>query len=129
MAGREFRNMYTVITYKDRNGNDRVAEYISWLNEKMDASKDARIRYKKIMEYIGQLQAYGTAAGKPAVGHITGTDLWELRPTSDRIFFVRWENNTFVLLHHFIKKSRKTPPREIERAQRNLVDFMERYGG
>ena len=118
--------MYQVITYKDRNGKDEVAEYISELNEKMSTNKDARIRYKKIMEYIGQLQTYGVAVGKPTIDHITGTDLWELRPTSDRIFFAYWEDNTFVLLHHFVKKTQKTPPREIAQAQRNLKDFLER---
>lgn len=120
--------MYQVITYKDRNGKDEVAEYINGLNKKMETSKDARIRFKKIMEYIGQLQTYGVAAGKPAIDHITGTDLWELRPTSDRIFFVYWKDNVFVLLHHFVKKSQKTPQREIGRAQRNLKDFIERHG-
>ena len=120
--------MYKAITYKDRAGNDKVAEYIQELNSKMTTNKDARIRYKKIMEYIGQLQTYGVAAGKPAIEHITGTDLWELRPTSDRIFFAYWKDNIFVLLHHFVKKSQKTPPREIERAERNLKDFLERYG-
>ncbi|MDR1194622.1 MAG: type II toxin-antitoxin system RelE/ParE family toxin [Peptococcaceae bacterium] len=94
----------------------------------MAMSKDARIRYKKIMEYIGQLQAYGVAAGEPAMKHIKNTELWELRPTSDRIFFAYWKDNIFVLLSYFVKKSRKTPPREIERAERNLKDFLERYG-
>ena len=121
--------MYKVITYRDNAGNDEIAKYISELNSKMATNKDARVRYKKIMEYIGQLQAYGVAAGKPAVEHITGTELWELRPTSDRIFFAYWKDNVFVLLHHFVKKSQKTPSREIERAERNLRDFLERYGG
>ncbi|GHV54070.1 hypothetical protein FACS1894216_13310 [Synergistales bacterium] len=80
------------------------------------------------MEYIGQLKTHGIAAGKPAIEHITGTELWELRPTNDRIFFVYWKDDTFVLLHHFVKKTRKTPPREIARAERNLKDFLERYG-
>lgn len=120
--------MYKVITYKDRSGNDEVAEYVGELNRKMETNKDARIRYKKIIEYIGQLQTYGVAAGEPAIKRIKGTELWELRPTSDRIFFAYWKDNVFVLLHHFVKKSQKTPPREIERAQRNLNDFLERYG-
>ena len=79
--------MYQVITYKDGVGNDEIADFIQELNNKMVTNKDARIRYKKIMEYIGQLQAYGVAAGKPAVEHITNTEIWELRPTRDRIFF------------------------------------------
>jgi len=126
-VGRE-RYLYQVITYKDRNGKDEVAEYISDLNEKAATNKDARIRYKKIIEYIGQLQTYGVAAGKPAIDHITGTDLWELRPTSDRIFFAYWKKDVFVLLSHFVKKTQKTPPREIERAKRNLKEFLERHG-
>lgn len=120
--------MYTIITYKDRAGNDEIAEYIKDLNGKIATNKDARIHYKKIMEYIGQLKTYGVAIGEPAVKHITNTDLWELRPTSDRIFFAYWKDNVFVLLSHFIKKTRKTPVREIERAERNLEDFLERYG-
>jgi phage-related protein len=114
--------------YKDQNGKDEVADYIQELNLKMATNKDARIRYKKILEYIGQLKTYGVAAGKPAIEHITGTELWELRPTNDRIFFAYWKDNIFVLLHHFTKKSQKTPPREIEAAKRKLNDFLERFG-
>ncbi|MDR1953528.1 MAG: type II toxin-antitoxin system RelE/ParE family toxin [Clostridiales Family XIII bacterium] len=120
--------LYKVITYKNRNGKDEVAEYINELNEKMGTNKDARIHYKKMMEYIGQLQTYGVVVGKPAIEHMTGTDLWELRPTNDRILFAYWTDNVFILLHHFTKKTQKTPPREIERAQRKLKDFIERYG-
>jgi phage-related protein len=119
--------LYKVITYKDRAGNDEVADYIQGLNGKMATNKDARIRYKKIMEYIGQLQTYGVAAGEPAVKHIRNTGLWELRPTSDRILFAYWKDDIFVLLSHFAKKTQKTPAREIERAERYLEDFRERY--
>jgi phage-related protein len=120
--------LYKVITYKDRAGNDEIAEYIQELNEQMTTNKDARIRYKKIMEYIGQLQTYGVAAGKPAIERITNSELWELRPVRDRIFFAYWKDNIFVLLHHFVKKTQKTPPQEIKQAERNLKDFRERYG-
>lgn len=55
-----------------------------------------------------------------------GNNLWELRPIRDRIFFVSWENNSYVLLHHFMKKTQKTPKNEIEKAKRNLQDLIER---
>ena len=118
--------MYQIITYKDKAGNDEVAEYIMELNAKMETSKDARIRYKKIMEYIGILKTYGTSAGEPYMKHITNTELWELRPTNDRIFFAYWKDDIFVLLSHFVKKGQKTPQREIDKALRNLKDFIER---
>lgn len=120
--------MYEVITYQDRTGKDKIAAYINELDKQSATSKDARIKYKKILEYMGQLKRYGVAAGKPAIEHITGTELWELRPINDRIFFAYWKDNTFVLLHHFVKKTQKTPPREIEQAERNLKDFLERHG-
>jgi len=117
--------MYEVVFYKDKKDNEPIKDYIYELSQKQN-SKGARIKLKKIFEYIGQLKTYGVSAGKPAIDHITGTDLYELRPTSDRIFFAYWKDNTFVLLHHFVKKTQKTPPREIEQAQRNLKDFLER---
>ena len=117
--------MYEIIFYKDKNDNSPIESYIYELSQKQH-SKDARIKLKKILEYIGQLKAYGVSAGKPAIDHITGTDLFELRPTTDRIFFAYWKDDTFILLHHFAKKTQKTPPREIEQALRNLKDFLER---
>jgi phage-related protein len=120
--------LYKVITYKDRAGRDEVAAYIQELNDKIAANKDARIKYSKILRYIDRLRTYGVAIGEPAVKHIAGTELWELRPLNDRIFFAYWKDNIFVLLSYFVKKSQRTPPREIERAERNLKDFLERYG-
>ena len=120
--------MYKVITYKDRDGNDQIVEFIQELNRKMATNKEARVRYKKIMEYIGQLQTYGVTIGKPVIEHITDTELWELRPIRERILFAYWKDDVFVLLHHFLKKTKKTPLREIEQAKRNLKDFKERYG-
>lgn len=117
--------MYEVVIYEDSGGNSPIKDYIYELSQKQN-SKDARIKLKKILEYIGQLKAYGVSAGKPAIDHIRGTDLYELRPTTDRIFFAYWKDDTFILLHHFVKKTQKTPPREIEQAQRILKDFLER---
>ena len=37
-----------------------------------------------------------------------------------------WSELT-ILLHHFVKKTQKTPKREIETAHRRLQDYKERY--
>ena len=120
--------MYRIITYKDRAGNDEVAEYIQELNKKIETSKDASIKYSKIIRYIDRLRKHGIAIGEPTIKHIEGTDLYELRPTDDRILFSYWKDNIFVLLSHFVKKTQKTPSREIKKAERNMKDFRERYG-
>ena len=119
------KKQYKVITYQDSAGNDEIKTYIYDLAQKQN-SKDSRVKLNKIMEYIGKLATYGVTIGKPAIDKITGTDLWELRPFRDRIFFAYWKNDIFILLHHFVKKTQKTPPHEIEQAQRNLTDFLER---
>lgn len=44
----------------------------------------------------------------------------------DRIFFIGWANGSYILLHQFIKKTQKTPAREIEKAKKELADIIER---
>lgn len=117
--------MYEVIFYKDANGNEPLKEYLYELKSKSLTSKRDRILMEKILAYIKVLQDYGTRAGYPVMKHLEG-DLWELRPLSNRIIFVYWKDDIFMLVHHFIKKTRKTPVREFEQARRNLKDFLER---
>ncbi|MDR2932344.1 MAG: type II toxin-antitoxin system RelE/ParE family toxin [Oscillospiraceae bacterium] len=119
--------MYEVEFYYDRNGRSKIVEYLDELKEKGGTSKTERINRDKILAYMMALKQYGTRIGQPIVKHIDGS-LWELRPLSNRIIFFYWKDNRFVLLHHFIKKTQKTPPREIEQARSKMKDFLERYG-
>lgn len=95
------------------------------MQAKGQTSKNDRIRSEKILTYIRVLQEYGTRASEPYVKHIED-DIWELRPLDDRIFFFYFKDNTFILLHHFLKKTKKTPRREIEQAKKNQTDHLER---
>ena len=117
--------MFAVDFYEDRQGRQPVRELLITLRNKSKTSKDARVQYHKILAYIRSLEEYGTRIGEPAVKHIEG-DLWELRPLSHRIFFFYWQDNRFILLHHYLKKTNKTPPKEIKQAKRNMQDYMER---
>ena len=115
--------MYKIHFYKDRNGNEPVLEYVNMLSEKKD--KDSRIKLNKIRDYVKALSEYGTRLGEPYIKHLGG-EIWELRPLRDRIFFVAWHDGRFVLLHSFMKKTQKTPAREIKKAKRELADMIER---
>lgn len=117
--------MYEVKFYHDRNGKSEIVDYLDGLSEKSETSKTDRINRNKILAYIGALEKFGTCIGEPMVKHIDGS-LWELRPLANRIFFFHWKENKFVLLHYYIKKSRKTPPQEIETARAKLKDFIAR---
>jgi len=115
--------MYNVFLYKDKNGGSAIGEYLHSLAAKKD--KDSRIKLQKIRDYIKYLRIHGTKAGEPFVKHLGG-DIWELRPIRDRILFAAWDGNSFILLHHFKKKTQKTPRQEIKQAERNLEDYRER---
>ena len=115
--------MYKVFYYKDRNGKSPIADYIRELSAK--GGKDSRVKLNKIYEYIKYLSEAGRQAGEPYIKHLDG-DIWELRPIRDRILFAEWDEQSFVLLHHFTKKTQKTPRREIDQARRNLADYRER---
>ena len=115
--------MHKIYFYKDKNGNEPVKEYINKLANRKD--KDSRIKLKKIMEYIKALSVHGLQVGEPYIKHISG-DIWEIRPIRDRILFAHWNGKDFILVHYFMKKTQKTPQREIEQAKRNLADYRER---
>lgn len=115
--------MHKIYFYRDRNGHEPVAEYIAKLAQK--SNKDSRIKLNKIRDYLKILSEYGTQAGEPYIKHLDG-DIWELRPLRDRILFVGFVNGSYVLLHQFMKKTQKTPAKEIEKAKREYADLIER---
>lgn len=115
--------MHKIYFYRDKNGVEPVYEYIKELKQRAD--KDSKIRAAKIQYHIQALSEYGTFIGAPMVKHLED-DIWELRPLQDRIFFAAWTDGGFILLHHFVKRSRKTPRREIDRAKRELAEMIER---
>ena len=81
----------------------------------------------KIGDYVKSLSKYGTRLGEPYVKHLDG-DIWELRPLKNRILFFGYDGEQFILLSHFIKKTQKTPKREIDKAKRRMKDYIERGG-
>lgn len=114
---------YEIIFYEDKNGVSPVFEYMKKLSNKKD--KNSRINHNKIFEYIGLLEKQGKDLGEPYIKHLEG-DIWELRPIRNRLLFATLIGNTIIILHYFIKKTQKTPKREIEQAKRNLQDTINR---
>jgi phage-related protein len=115
--------LYEINFYKDKDGKEPLKEYLIELSKKKD--KNSRININKIDDYIEALHLYGTAVGEPYIKHLDGK-IWELRPLRNRILFFGYDGESFVLLSHFIKKTQKTPQREIEKAKRLMNDYIER---
>lgn len=115
--------MYNIEFYQKENGEVPVLDFMRQLAD--EKSKDSRINLNKISQYIKVLESMGARAGEPFMKHLDG-EIWELRPIRNRIFFAAASENGFVLLHHFLKSTQKTPPREIEQAKREFADYLER---
>lgn len=113
---------HEIFFYKDKSGKEPVREFIEELSKKN--TKDSRINLNKIQDYIQILAKLGKNAGEPYIKHLDG-DIWELRPLKNRIFFVGYINDSFVLLHHFVKKTQKTPKKEISKAKKEYQEILE----
>jgi phage-related protein len=100
------------VFFKTDQGNEPVRE---WL---LSLPKSER---KIIGDGVLKVQ-YCWPIGKPLVGHLE-SGLWEVRSAvGDRIARVIFcvERRVMVLLHGFIKKTQKTPRREIDLAIRRM---------
>jgi len=53
-------------------------------------------------------------------------NIYELRPRDHRVLLFYWTGNRYIVTHIFVKKSNKTPVREIEKAERLMKDWMNR---
>jgi phage-related protein len=79
-----------------------------------------------IAHYIELLRMTGTLLTFPYVSKVTGHDnLWELRPKPNRLLYFAHTGRQFIILHAFRKKSKKTPRREIQTAERRMKRFLE----
>lgn len=87
----------------------------------------------KIYRTIDLLEQFGNDLHFPYTEKIKGEkykDLWELRIQQSnyifRIFYFVYLTNKCILLHGFIKKTNKTPTKELDIALNRLNDFLSR---
>ena len=117
--------MFNIDFYRTADGFSEVEAFLNKLQKKATTDKDARIQHKQVAQYIQLLADYGTRLGENVTKHLE-EDIWELRPGKNRVLFFYFKNNTFILLHFFRKKTKKTPRREIEKAKAERDDWKTR---
>lgn len=115
--------MYKIEFYETQDGESQIWDFLEDLRKKAATSKDARIQHKQASLYIELLQQNGIRLNENIAKYLED-GIWELRPGNNRIFYFFFQENTFVLLHQFRKKSQKTPKHEIERAKRERNDYL-----
>ncbi len=119
--------MYHVEFYETVDGKSELWDFLEDLRIKAAENKDARIQYKQISLYIQLLQDNGTRLNENITKYLDD-GIWELRPGNNRVMYFFFENDTFILLHQFRKKTQKTPKREIEKAKSERADYLSRKG-
>ena len=112
--------MYRVEFYEKASGESDVWDFLEELRTKAQRSKDARIQYKQVSFYIQLLQESGTLLPETVTKHLV-EDIWELRPGNNRVFYFCYEQGTFVLLHHFRKKSQKNRIEKLNAPRRSVM--------
>lgn len=105
----------TVIFYRSQSQKEPVREWLKSLSQE---------EKKLIGEAIKTVQ-FSYPIGMPLVRKIS-SDLWEVRVNLKdkiaRVFFTI-QDQSMILLHGFIKKSQKTPHKELEIAQTRLKNL------
>ena len=117
--------MYEIEFYETEDGKCPIWDFLEALRLKAPTNKDERIQHKQASLYIELLQQNGTHMNAEITKHLDD-GIWELRPGNNRVFYFFYQNDTYVLLHQFRKKSQKTPKREIEKAKAERNDYLRR---
>jgi phage-related protein len=112
MARRDWRVEY----YDTADGQPVVEEEIAAFGPKVLA---------RILRTVDLLEEFGVELGGEYIAHIRGK-IWELRASRYRVLYFAFTGRRFVLLRAFVKKTRKTPDKEIKIAQRRQKDFAAR---
>ena len=113
---------WTVEYYKDKEDIEPAADFIESL------PVNTRVKVFKIVKL---LKDYGVLLTEPYTKQIKGK-IRELRIKDNqgaiRVLYFTYTGRRFILLHGFIKKTDKTPVRDIEIAEKRLNDFIDRGG-
>ncbi len=105
--------------YTDQNGNKPVKEWLLALEIKTRA---------KLFRNIELLEKMGLSITEPYVKPLKDK-LYEVRVKDFRgiyrVIYFAHTGKRFILLHGFVKKTQKTPAKEIELASRRMKEMLQ----
>ena len=106
--------------YQKIDGTEPAVDFLKGLDDKMRA---------KMVRTIDLLEIHGTSLRAPE-SKIIEDGIFELRASfggnTTRILYFFFSGNTAVLTHGFVKKTQKTPKKEITRAKEYRIDYLRR---
>jgi phage-related protein len=106
--------------WRNLSGKAPVEKYIDEIDNKEERAE--------LLSALKVIQEYGTDTIGVEFRQIEGK-LWELKirihGNQHRIFYVVLKGNEMVLLHAYLKKTPKTPVKEIQTAKQRMKQLME----
>ena len=82
----------------------------------------------RFVRYAERMEEHGPDLGMPHT-RAMGSGLFELRLKAGegiaRVFYCTLIDRRIVMLHHFVKKSQKTPRKELDIARRRMKEMTE----
>lgn len=110
----------TILYYTTTSGDNPVEDFLDSLQ------KSQKAKIFRIFQYIKE---YGLTTAIQHIKKLAGTPLWEIRILGQdniRVFYVTVQEESILLVHGFIKKSQKTPEKEISTALNRIKDYQTR---
>lgn len=101
---------WTIVYYVSPSGDNPVSDFLDSLSENQQT---------KVLRILSYIKDYGLSSVIPHTKKLTGTPLWEIRilgKDNIRILYGIPLSHAVLVLHGFVKKSQKTPTKEIKTA-------------
>lgn len=111
---------YQVIYYASSAKQNPVSNFLDSLSAKQQS---------KIIRVLNYIREYGLESVALHTRKISGSPLWEIRILGSdniRVIYAIPIRNIVLLLHGFIKKSQKTPHKELNKALERLKEYQNR---
>lgn len=98
---------WEVVYYISSSGGNPVGDFLDSLDKQTQS---------KLLRIVTNIQEYGLLSVIPHIKKLSGTSLWEIRvlgKSNARVIYVVPTHAKILLLHGFMKKTNKTPIKEI----------------
>ncbi len=114
--------MYEIIFYSDKRGRCRTDEFLDELQPKIKA---------KVEKWMEKLEEEGPSLPRPFAVVVRGISrvLRIVFGSNLYRFLYFFFGKRIVITHGFVKKTKRILPGEIEKAERMMQDFLQRYRG
>lgn len=111
---------WQVIYYISPSGNNPIDDFLESLSENQQS---------KLIRIFHYIKEYGLQSVIPHIRKLSGTPFWEIRILGHdniRTIYVVPKEQRVLILHGFIKKSPKTPTKEINIALNRFQEYQNR---